>query len=72
MLEKTVCPKCGSKNVAKILYGYPAFNEKLKKQLDNGEIVLGGCVIFDEDPKYHCNDCKEDFGIIGPYEPNKE
>lgn len=65
------CPRCGSKNVAEILYGMPAYDEELQKKLDKGMIVLGGCCINSADingeqvnvmPSMHCNDCKKDFG----------
>lgn len=65
------CPRCGSKNVAEILYGMPAYDDELQKKLDEGKIVLGGCCICTADingkqvevtPSMHCNDCKKDFG----------
>ena len=56
------CPKCGSKNIAKYMYGLPVFSDELLKEIDNGKIKLGGCVIMEDAPKYHCNDCEEDFG----------
>jgi len=62
------CPKCGSKNIARYLFGLPDFdNKKLCAQVDAGKIVLGGCVIEqDVSPKYYCNDCDESFGIYMP------
>lgn len=66
------CPHCGSRNVAKIIYGMPAFS-LIKKELEEGKVYIGGCVIrninvkgTDEsvniDPRYHCNDCEYEFG----------
>lgn len=55
------CPQCGSDNIAAILYGEPAFDERLEKALADGKIVLGGCVVDSLSPKRHCNDCKHDF-----------
>lgn len=52
------CPSCGSKKIAKILYGLPAFSEKLQKDMDEGKIVLGGCCITDEDPTWQCVECE--------------
>ena len=61
--KKTCCPKCGSEDIAHILYGYPAF-EKIEEDLYAGKIALGGCCFeADVSPKYHCNDCENDFGI---------
>lgn len=56
------CPQCGSSNVAKILWGMPAFSEELERELDEGRIVLGGCCISGADPDWHCNDCGCEFG----------
>ena len=64
------CPRCGSIHTARYLYGMPAFNEEMKRKLDAGRLVLGGCCvsfvevdgeeIYDM-PKRFCNDCKKDF-----------
>lgn len=59
---KKVCPKCGSENIASIMYGLPLMNDKLKERIDAGEIVLGGCVLHDYDSMNHCNKCKTSFG----------
>ncbi len=56
------CPRCGSKNTAKILYGLPSLSDKLIKQLEDKEVVLGGCAVSLDNPKYHCNSCNKDFG----------
>lgn len=56
------CPACGSDNVAEILWGMPAFTEELEKELDEGNVVLGGCCITPDDPKYECNECRCRFG----------
>ena len=60
---KPRCPKCASANVVSIIYGFPAFTEKLKKQLKNRELVLGGCQRFTdvEKDKWHCNECGYEF-----------
>lgn len=61
-MARRICPRCGSRNTAKILWGMPAFSEDLEEKLKNKEIVLGGCCVSDNDPSYHCNTCKKDFG----------
>ena len=61
--EKVQCPKCGSKSVAQLLYGMPAFSDQLKKAIDEGRIALGGCCITGDDPQYRCNDCGHKFDI---------
>ena len=53
------CFTCGSLDVAKIIYGYPTV-ETLKEQ-EKGEIKLGGCVITENCPQYHCNECETEW-----------
>ncbi len=56
------CPKCGSRKVAKILYGMPVFNDELEQALKAGRIVLGGCCVSDDDPIWACVECQHNFG----------
>lgn len=51
------CSKCGSKKIASILYGYPAFSSELKSDLDEEKTVVGGCCISNDDPPWECADC---------------
>ncbi len=51
------CPTCGYAPIAEILYGYNKMNDDLRKELDEGSVVLGGCVITDDDPFWSCVDC---------------
>lgn len=46
-IERTqvVCPYCGSRNIARIFRGMPAFTEELQRELDEGKVILGGCEI---------------------------
>jgi ribosomal protein L37AE/L43A len=57
--KKPPCPKCGSTNVVPICYGFPT-PEALKEQ-KQGKIVLGGCCIDRDIPKWHCNDCEHEW-----------
>lgn len=50
------CPRCGSKKIARILYGMPDFN-MIKEDLEAGKIVLGGCCVSDSDPSWQCVEC---------------
>ena len=59
--KKLICPKCKSENIAEILYGLPAFDDELEKDLESGKIVLGGCYIGSQNPHFHCNDCGGEF-----------
>lgn len=56
------CPKCGSRRIARILYGMPAFDEKMAQQLKEEKLYLGGCCVSVAQPEYHCFGCKKDVG----------
>ncbi len=56
------CPKCGSKRIARILWGMPAFTEELERDLEEGRIVLGGCCISEDSRDWECRDCGCRFG----------
>ena len=60
---EVVCPYCGSRNIAHLIYGMPAFTEELQRKLDECKVALGGCVFEYDRPilLYHCNDCGEEF-----------
>ena len=70
------CPRCGSGNTARILYGMPAFSGELQAKLDSGKVTLGGCCIscaddgrgntVRTDPARRCNDCGKSFARL-PY-----
>ncbi len=50
------CPKCGSDDVAEIVYGYPT-PEAIEAR-DQGDIELGGCIISEGDPQWVCKNCE--------------
>ena len=56
------CPRCGKNSIAKILWGLPADMEFLEKKLARKEIVLGGCCVSVDDPKWQCNSCHHKWG----------
>ena len=56
------CPKCGSRRVAPILYGMPAYSEEMEQQLKEEKLYLGGCCISGMEPTYHCFQCRKDVG----------
>jgi ribosomal protein S27AE len=51
------CPKCGSKRMARIQYGLPAYDAKMERDIAAGKLVLGGCCITGDDPRWQCADC---------------
>jgi hypothetical protein len=56
------CPNCGKSWIAKIFWGYPADMESMEESFKRKEIVLGGCLVTDNDPKWECNDCGHQWG----------
>ena len=74
------CPRCGSRDTARNVYGLPAFSELFQKQMDSGRIHLCGCCIrvgsgtdgkeVYLDPERYCNSCKKMFAFP-PYLVNE-
>ena len=62
-MKKLSCPKCLGKWVAEIFWGYPGDYEEIETQVEKKEIVLGGCIVTDHDPKWECNLCLYRWGI---------
>jgi len=56
------CPNCNKESIAEILWGYPADISVIDEKLERKEIVLGGCIVTDHDPKWECNDCHHQWG----------
>ena len=61
MIDETRCPKCQSTNRAEILWGL-ANKKMIKEELKRKEIVLGGCHVTHNDPKWQCNECRTRWG----------
>ena len=55
------CPECGKSWIAEILWGYLDV-EVIEEKLEKKEIVLGGCLVTDHDPKWECNNCHHQWG----------
>lgn len=56
------CPNCNKDWIAEILWGYPEDTQALEQELERKEVVLGGCLITDHDPKWECNSCHHKWG----------
>lgn len=65
-MSKIPCPNCASSNTCRIMYGMPTYTDKLNDDLEAGRIHLGGCILTDNDPNRHCNDCEVDFDSKAP------
>lgn len=68
--RRRACPRCGSRSIARIQYGFPVWSDELGAQLASGTIRLGGCVVHPLQPDLACNSCGCEFTrdgtIIGP------
>ena len=60
--KKPSCPNCNSENVAWFFYGYPGDMDWYLEAVKKKEIIGGGCVIGNNDPKWKCNDCYHRWG----------
>lgn len=49
------CPHCGRRGIL-ILYGMPEGNAVVE-QARRGELVIGGCIIEDDNPTHQCSRC---------------
>ena len=56
------CPECNKTWIAEILWGYPADMKSLEEALEKKEIVLGGCLVTNHDPRWACNNCHHRWG----------
>jgi len=59
------CPACRSRRVVQILYGFPDLTPELQRALDEERAVLGGCVVFEDAPRWHCMACAQRWGRLG-------
>lgn len=53
--KPTSCPSCRGSDIRRIMYGLPT-TETLERA-KRGEVVLGGCSIFDDMPDWRCMSC---------------
>lgn len=59
------CPSCGSREIARIQWGRPRFTKELEAALDAGVVVLGGCMVASDSPRWRCRSCGHEFGDLG-------
>ena len=60
--KKLNCPNCKKESIAEIFWGYHEDTDAIKVRLDKKEIVFGGCLVTDHDPKWDCNSCHHTWG----------
>jgi len=56
------CPNCKKESIAEILWGYLPDMRAIEEKLEQKEIVLGGCIVTEHDPRWECNDCHYRWG----------
>jgi rRNA maturation endonuclease Nob1 len=61
MREKNAkrCPRCGSKHIVPIEYGYPS--REMFEDARYGRIVLGGCLVTPDSPDHLCDSCGHEW-----------
>ena len=57
--EAPTCPNCGADHTIPIAYGMPA--PEMREAADHDEIHIGGCVIIDSNPIWHCRKCGHEW-----------
>ena len=48
------CAQCGGEALP-VAFGYPG--PEMIAAVERGEIVLGGCIVDDDDPAWECSEC---------------
>ena len=59
-----VCPNCGSSRIADIQYGEPPASASLEADIEAGRVVLGGCCLTEDSPRYCCLSCGTGLGEL--------
>lgn len=61
------CPSCGSTKLARIQYGLPPPGAGHDPRLEDGSVVLGGCLVGPDSPDLRCRACGHEYrGDGGP------
>ncbi|MCY7290170.1 MAG: hypothetical protein LH624_18490 [Cryobacterium sp.] len=54
-----ICQSCGG-TVLRIVYGMPVPN--LMAAASEGDVALGGCILWPDNPTWKCRDCENSGG----------
>lgn len=65
--RKYICPKCKQNTGVNIEYGFPGIEQA--EQAERQEIVLGGCVLEENQPDRHCLSCGSEWRIVRRVDP---
>jgi hypothetical protein len=63
MKEKVICPKCGKdESVIPIIYSCSAADYVKYQALEKeGKVLMAGCILSVERPRYYCKACKHNI-----------
>ena len=64
VLEGMKCTQCNGTSVAEIIYGLCEITNELEQAINKKQIILGGCLIGNNDFKWECNNCGEKWGVV--------
>ena len=53
------CPSCSGHDIRRIMYGLPT--DETLRRAERGEVVLGGCTVFDDMPDWRCMTCGHEW-----------
>jgi hypothetical protein len=62
-----LCPTCSSPDVLPFLYGEPMAGTKGSMggpMQPDDEVVIGGCLVDPENPRWKCRACRHEFGRL--------
>ncbi len=59
------CPGCHSRRVVPVAYGLPG--DELMRAAQAGRIKLGGCVVWEDAPNWHCRACAHEWRGPAPH-----
>lgn len=62
--RRPYCPQCVSNKIVPIIYGMPT--EYAWEKSKQGKLLIGGCCVSDESPKWYCQACGHEFGKYMP------
>ena len=53
------CPTCTHSPVGTILWGEPDMTPELRKSMNEGKVIIGGCCLSPDDPTWECSNCNQ-------------
>ena len=57
------CPQCDSYEISEVIYGFVGNCDSITEaKIKDSRIILGGCCVSKDSPKYVCRTCKHEWG----------